>query len=154
MQTEKRPLYVTFATVGRWILPDLARDIVLACCLHDNGTKLFMHGAVVMPDHVHLIFTALDDEQRRTFSQAEIMNGIKGASAHKINRALDRNGQVWGEESFDRILRSDESLEEKVRYLCGNPVRNGLVENESDYPWIWRWWVAGQTGAGITMTPR
>ena len=91
-----------------------------------------------MPDHVHLVFTPLRDAQGGTFGLAEIMNGIKGASAHGVNKLLQRRGHVWQNESFDHILRSDEGIEAKVDYICQNPVREGLVASESDYPWLWR----------------
>jgi REP element-mobilizing transposase RayT len=77
---------------------------VLEHCLHDNGVRLVVHGVVVMPDHVHMVFTPLADERGNTFGLAEIMNGIKGASAHRINRALKRRGHVWQDGSFDHIL--------------------------------------------------
>jgi REP element-mobilizing transposase RayT len=142
-QVEDRPLFVTFATFKRWELPEEIRSLVLKHCLHDHGVKLHMHGAVVMPDHVHLIFTPLKDEVGNYFGLAEIMNGIKGASAHSINKALNRRGPAWQFESFDHVLRSDEKLVEKVDYICQNPVRQGLVNNEDEYPWLWREWVEG-----------
>ena len=97
-----------------------------------------MHGAIVMPDHVHLVFTPLRDCQGNTFGMDEIMNGMKGASAHSTNRTLHRVGHVWQDESFDHILRCDESIEAKVDYICQNPVRKGPVTIESEYPWTWR----------------
>ncbi|MCX5891115.1 MAG: hypothetical protein NTY36_16960 [Deltaproteobacteria bacterium] len=54
-----------------------------------------------------------------------------------------RSLPVWLYESFDRILRTDESLHQKVEYICQNPVRKGLVTCEDDYPWLWREWVEG-----------
>jgi diketogulonate reductase-like aldo/keto reductase len=39
----------------------------------------------------------------------EIMDAIKGASAHKINRQLGRTGKLWQTESYDRVLRSSEN---------------------------------------------
>ncbi len=102
-----------------------------------------MHGVVVMPDHVHMIFSPQNDDNGHLFGLAEIMSGIKGASAHSINKALNRQGRVWQDESFDHILRSDESTDNKVRYICENPVRKGLVEEVEDYPWLWREWVEG-----------
>jgi putative transposase len=45
---------------------------------------------------------------------------------------------VWQDEFFDHVLRCNESLAEKVDYLCQNPVRAGLVKAEADYPWLWR----------------
>jgi hypothetical protein len=44
---------------------------------------------------------------------------------------------VWEEESFDHVLRSDESLEDKREYIRQNPVRAGLVKTLEDYRWLW-----------------
>ena len=71
-------------------------------------------------------------------SLAEIMDAIKGASAHKINKALGRRGSVWQAESFDHVLRSSENVDAKVAYLLENPVRQGLANVWADYPWLWK----------------
>jgi len=104
LQAEGKTFFVTFSTHRRWQLPESVRGLVLEHCLHDNGVRLVVHGVVVMPDHVHMVFTPLADERGNTFGLAEIMNGIKGASAHRINRALKRRGHVWQDGSFDHIL--------------------------------------------------
>jgi REP element-mobilizing transposase RayT len=143
LQADDKTQFVTFATFKRWRLPESVRGLVLNHCLHDHGKKIQMHGAVVMPDHVHLIFTQLRDLSGNIFGLAEIMNGIKGASSHSVNKALKRRGPVWLYESFDRILRTDENLHQKVEYICQNPLRKGLVTCEDDYPWLWREWVEG-----------
>ena len=143
LQVEDKPLFVTFATHKRWVLPESIRQVVLRHCLHDHEVKLQVHGIVVMPDHVHLIFTSLKDDKGNPFGLAEIMSGIKGASAHRINKALNRRGRVWQDESFDHVLRSEESIHSKVQYICENPIRKGLVSNIEDYPWLWREWVEG-----------
>jgi len=143
LQVEGKPLFVTFATFKRWVLPESTRQVVLRHCLHDHGVKLQVHGIVVMPDHVHIIFTPLKDDEGNPFGLAEIMSGIKGASAHSVNKALNRRGKVWQDESFDHVLRSDESTHSKVLYICENPVRKGLVATEDEYPWLWREWVEG-----------
>ncbi len=112
---------------------------MLECCLHDNGDKFDLRVAVVMPDHVHMIFTPLVDEKAgEIYSLAEIMDGVKGSSAHKINKVLRRKGRLWQPESFDHVLRSSESLDAKIAYLLDNPVRRGLVDEWKDYPWLWK----------------
>lgn len=91
-----------------------------------------------MPDHVHLIFTPLiNGRKQEYYSLAEIMGAIKGASAQLINCALGRTGRVWQAESFDRVLRSSESLDAKIAYILDNPARKGLVGSFADYPWMW-----------------
>ncbi len=91
------------------------------------------YGVVVMPDHVHLALVPLSRPQG-TIPIAEIMQAIKGASAHRINKVLSRPGKVWQEESFDRALRKEEQFEAKLYYMLENPVRAGLVSNPLDYP--------------------
>jgi REP element-mobilizing transposase RayT len=83
LQVDEAQHFVTFCTDRRWILPAPVRSIVLACCLHDNEKKFDLKVAVVMPDHVHLIFTPLiDHEAMEVFSLPKIMDAVKGASAH------------------------------------------------------------------------
>jgi len=138
LQRDNKPHFLTFCTDQRWTLPGPARDLALACCLHDNEQKIRVHAVVVMPDHVHMIFTPLINEQAgEVYSLAEIMDAIKGASAHKINRQLGHAGKVWQTESFDRVLRSSEKLDEKIRYVLDNPVRKSLVSTWAEYRWIW-----------------
>jgi REP element-mobilizing transposase RayT len=139
LQVDDKPHFITFCTDHRWILPQQVRPLVLDSCLHDNGKNYDLKAAVVMPDHVHIIFTPLVDAQAmEVTSLAKIMDAIKGASAHRINKALNRNGKVWQTESFDHVLRSSENLDAKIAYLLDNPVRRGLVQNWQSYPWLWK----------------
>jgi putative transposase len=139
LQRDNKPHFVTFCTHLRWVLPDAARDLALESCLHDNDIKIDISVVVVMPDHVHLIFTPLVNEAAgEVFSLAEIMDAIKSAPAHTINRQLGRTGKVWQTESFDRVLRMSEKLDEKVKYILDNPSRKGLVLVGEQYRWLWQ----------------
>jgi len=129
--------FVTFDTHLKWQLPPQARDLALRHCLHDNGSKMRLLIAVIMPDHVHMIFMPLENEAGETFTIEEIVGAIKGASAHSINKTLKRSGLVWQDESFDHVIRHAESLEQKIQYVRDNPVRKGLVSKPEDYPWLW-----------------
>lgn len=136
-QPDGKIFFITFCTYQRWTLPEGARQIVLDVCRRGDGTLFELLAAVIMPDHAHL---ALVPRMKgsRTASIAEIMQAIKGASAHRINRELGRRGSVWQEESFDRALRDEEQIGQKIDYMLENPVRAGLVMNPVEYPWIWR----------------
>jgi putative transposase len=67
----------------------------------------------------------------------EIMKAIKSASAHIINQRGNCHGTIWQEESFDRVLRCSEKLDEKIAYILNNPVRSGIVADWRAYKWIW-----------------
>ncbi len=96
-----------------------------------------LFAAVVMPDHVHLLLRALRDKRGWPIPLVEIMQSLKSATAHRINKLLSRSGPVWQEESLDHVLRSDESLDEKREYIRQNPVKAGLVRKPEDYRWLW-----------------
>ena len=91
-----------------------------------------------MPDHLHLIYSPLRREDGWSYPLPEIMKAVKGRSGHFMNLALKRSGPVWQEEFFDHVLRSNDSLVDRVEYVCQNPVRAGIVRTESEYPWIFR----------------
>ena len=136
-QPDFKIIFITFCTYLRWTLPPGARTIVVNTCVAGDGLKFDLYGLVVMPDHVHLALVPARSPWGPV-PIAEIMQAIKGASAHQINKLQNRRGKVWQEESFDRALRKEEQLTEKLYYMLEHPVRAGLVSNPLNYPWIWR----------------
>ena len=95
LQRDYKPHFLTFCTHRRWTLPDWARSITLSCCLHENQRKIDLHVVVAMPDHVHLIFTPLINEQEWEVSAlAQITKSIKGAASHMINHHLGQQGRI------------------------------------------------------------
>jgi REP element-mobilizing transposase RayT len=151
LQKADADIFVTFCTPARRVLPAAARNIVLGHCLREAGieqfagesartthsTRVRLYAAVVMPDHVHLLLSPRRDRDGWPFPLVDILQCVKSATAHRINRLLHVSGPVWEEESFDHVLRSSESLKEKCEYIRQNPVRRGLVQKAEDYPWLW-----------------
>ena len=127
-QHDFRSYFVTFVTRNRMVLPAHARDVVFRHVV--ECAQYFLHVAVVMPDHVHLVATPHD-------ALGYILGRIKGASARETNLVMGRTGKLWQDESFDNEVRRDESLAEKCEYVRQNPVRKGLVDRPEDYPWLW-----------------
>ena len=147
-----KPHFLTFCTDLRWTLPDWARTVVMDTCMRANQWTIDLRAVVVMPDHVHIIFTPLIDmESSEVFSLASITKAIRGTSAHLINRQLGMSGQVWQEESFDRVLRVSEKLDENIAYILDNPVRSGLVSSSQRYRWLW---VAAATEPSVARLGR
>ncbi len=136
-QKAGRAIFVTFCKANRIAFSPEGRDAILQHCLHDNRKRYELHAAVVMPDHVHLLLTPLRDERGWPHSLPTILKQLKGASARSVNKLSGSSGPVWQEESFDHILRSQESFEKKLEYLRQNPVRRGLVRRPEDYKWLW-----------------
>ncbi len=142
-QKPGQAIFVTLCKLGREPFPPAARNSAIRHCVYDHGRRFKLHAAVVMPEHVHLLLTPLEDPQGWPYALPAILKLIKGVSARDVNRLLGWSGPVWQEESFDHVLRSVESLAEKLEYIRQNPVRRGLVQKPEDYPWPPLTWTLG-----------
>ena len=130
-------MFVTFRKLLKGDFTNRARTAILKHCLHDDGKRYKLYAAVIMPDHVHLLLTPLSDQTGWPFSLATILKSLKGASARSANKLMGTEGPVWQEESFDHVLRSDESMTQKLEYIRQNPVRKGLASTPENYPQLW-----------------
>src|SRR5215217_3001247 len=118
-QTAFRTYFVTFVTRDRAVLPNAARDIVLRHVV--ECALCYLHVAVVMPDHVHLIAAPHWQRDGLAVPLCGMLRRIKGASAREVNLTLGRTGSLWQSESFDHEIRRDESLVQKIEYVRQNP---------------------------------
>ncbi len=137
LQKHGKPVFVTFRKLTREPFTNEACELIFKHCLHDHNAKYLLHAAVVMPDHVHLLLRPLVDASGWPFSLPSILKSLKGSSARTVNRFMGTEGPVWQDESFDHVLRNDESMREKMEYIWQNPVRKRLVTKPEDYEWLW-----------------
>jgi len=107
------------------------RKIILQHIIQNNGNYYKLIATIVMTDHVHILLTP-----QEKYSLSRIMKGIKGVSARKINRFRQQRSSIWQAESYDRIIRDNDELIEKLQYMLNNPVKNGLTKN----PWTYTGW--------------
>src|SRR5690348_12801799 len=97
-QNAGKTYLITFVTLNRWILPHAARDVALREIAAIHNKMSWVHVAVVMPDHVHIVTQPLWDETGVTYPLPEILKIIKGRSARFINLEIGRRGSVWLQE--------------------------------------------------------
>ncbi|HOJ16468.1 MAG TPA: phospholipase D-like domain-containing protein [Caldisericia bacterium] len=116
---------------GSCILTNPAiRKEVIESILKFDGERLKVHSAVIMPNHVHLLL-----EPFTGYSLSEILKGIKGASAQKVNKFLEtKANKIWMEESYDHIVRNEKEYFYFIRYIVNNPIRANLP---SDKYWLY-----------------
>jgi RecG-like helicase/REP element-mobilizing transposase RayT len=132
---------ITFATRQRAPLSAASRDLILKAILHQR-IHFELYAACVMPDHVHLLIEPAIKNQDREgapvfFSLTEILHSLKSFTADEINRLERTKGAVWEKESFDRLIRSEQDLQEQFCYIVRNPWDRGLVNAGEEYPWVW-----------------
>jgi len=140
---EPVPYLVTWRLrAGQPVLEDEEREVVAAALRHFDGQRYELLAWVVMDDHVHVILVLAEG---RLLS--EVLHTWKSFTAHRLSRLGGRPVPVWQDESFDRVIRSDRELEEKVAYIENNPRRRWpeLVA----YRWVGhRWQTTTEGGSG------
>ncbi|HHI02675.1 MAG: hypothetical protein DRP51_09480 [Candidatus Zixiibacteriota bacterium] len=107
------------------------RKLILRHIIRGNNNYYTLIATVVMPDHVHILLVP-----QTNFSLSRIMKGIKGVTAKKINQCRNQKGSIWQAESYDRIIRDNDELIEKLQYMLNNPLKKGITKN----PWTYSGW--------------
>ena len=89
-----------------------------------DGARYCFHAWVVMPNHVHLLFSL--NAGRRLEDEIKLW---KGVSARRINRLLSRSGMLWMPDYFDRLIRDERHFWNCARYIRRNPLKAGLLDS-------------------------
>lgn len=80
---------------------------------------------VIMPNHVHTVFTLLEPHRL-----AELLHSWKSFTAKRINRIINGNGVFWQKDYFDRLIRNEDHLVRCVNYIRENGRKAGLSPEE------------------------
>ena len=101
------------------------RRILEGALMHFDGDRHLHHAWVIMPNHVHCLTTLHADRKLE-----KVVKSWKSFSALNINKHLNREGPLWQEDYFDRLIRDAEHFTNCVRYIRRNPQKAGLKEDE------------------------
>lgn len=125
-----------------------------SCLLRENGVGLLLDKAlrhfhekrvwtgdyVVMPNHVHALLRPMEG-----FDLEDLVHSIKSFTSHEINKICGREGTVWQEESYDRIVRNQNELSTFQDYIQANPAKANLrqgsyrISERMKYEITYRW---------------
>ena len=114
-------------------------------------------GYVVMPEHVHLLFT----EPERG-NPSLVLAALKQTFAHRLLRELRAKtgahvdtlwstpvalGHVWQRRFYDFVVFTEKKRVEKLCYMHRNPVVRGLVLEPEQWDWSsYRHYALGERG--------
>ncbi len=96
---------------------------------HFAGKRYKLLAYVVMDDHIHAIVSPYAD-----FTLAKLLHSWKSFTAHEIQKLRGSQGKLWQKANFDRIIRSENDLLEKMQYILNNPVKRWTDMEE--YKWV------------------
>ena len=125
-------------------LPLLASADVVESCLHSLQQAAERHGFQVlaycfMPTHLHLLILGSEDSRLLPFVKYLKQTSSFGRRGEAM--------QLWQRSFYDRVLRVQEDLEDVARYIWGNPVRAGIVDDWDKFPF------SGPFGADLKVRP-
>src|SRR6266566_1733701 len=95
---------------------DRIATLVQNSLLRFDGTRYRLFAWVVMPNHVHTLFTRFEGYEIK-----KILHSLKSYTAHESNHILGREGKFWLEDYFDRYSRNEKHFYRTVRYIENNP---------------------------------
>ncbi len=86
-----------------------AREMLAETLMRDQGKRVVHQAWVIMPNHVHLLFTP-------DYPLQKLVQVWKGASARRIGR-----GTIWQTNYRDTLIRDIDHFLNAVRYIRRNP---------------------------------
>ena len=104
--------------------PEHAR-IVGEALAYFEGERVHQIAWVVMPNHVHLLFTP-----RPPWTLEKLLHGWKSFTSHEMNKRIHREGRLWQEDYFDRLIRDSGHFANVARYIRRNPLKARLRGGE------------------------
>jgi REP element-mobilizing transposase RayT len=133
-QVEREYLEHSAYTTERWLdegsgscvlRADEPRRIVADALAHFEGQRHRNHAWVVMPNHVHALFSLMEGCRLE-----DLLHSWKSFTAHEINRLAGHEGTVWERDYFDRLVRNSEHFWKCARYIQRNPLKARLRSEE------------------------
>lgn len=91
--------------------------------------------AVVLPDHMHMLWTLPEGDA--DFSTR--LRLIKAGFTRRLPEGLKATGRkgtrrIWQNRFWEHAIRDERDLETHVDYIHFNPVRHGYVKEIADWP--------------------
>ena len=116
-----------------WLSNENMAQIVADTLLYYDRQRYDLYAFSIMSNHVHLVVRHLEEAYDVEFPVTGFMRSIKSFTGKECNKLLKRNGKFWQAESFDRLIRDEEELENVILYTLNNPVKANLVSDWRDW---------------------
>jgi len=102
------------------------REVLVDCLMRFDGERVKHHAWVIMPNHVHVLFSPLVPMEK-------LIQAWKSHSARMLGK-----GPIWQRDYRDTLIRDIDHYQNCIRYIRRNPLKAKLPEGrftlwENDY---------------------
>ena len=118
--------YATFRY--RRELSDAECDVLFANLRKHDGRRWALVACVVLPESTEVIFEMTEEGEL-----SDILEKAKTRAGKAIIKASGERFPPFYQESYDRIIRDDVELEERLEAIIASPVTAELVNDPEDY---------------------
>ena len=102
-----------------------------------------IEGWVLLPDHLHTIWTLPPGDAGFPLRWQQIKRGVTLRCRERLHRAAwmtesktkHRESTLWQRRYWEHQIRDEADFERHMDYLHYNPVKHGLVKHVSDWPY-------------------
>jgi len=123
---------------------DLARPLLREAILEEQVHRPFdLLAIVLLPDHLHAVWTLPENDSdyssrwsriKESFTRSYLAIGGEEGATTERRKARGERG-IWQRRFWEHTIDGEDDLKRCLDYLHYNPVKHGLVERVSDYPW-------------------
>jgi putative transposase len=114
---------------------DLLRDVIRTVRARHPFS---IDAMVVMPDHLHSVWTLPTDDTDFSTRWALIKSGFSRRipSIEKISASRSMKGErgLWQRRFWEHMIRDDDDFARHIDYIHYNPVKHGMVLRATDWP--------------------
>ena len=114
-------------------------DLLTAAFDHVGRRHPFeMDAFVVLPDHLHCIWTLPDGDTdfstRWLLIKGQFSRGIEKGEWVSQSRLKKGERGIWQRRFWEHLIRDERDFEHHVDYIHWNPVKHGWVDRVADWP--------------------
>jgi putative transposase len=118
-------------------------------CLHEaihavqDKLPVTVVAIVLLPDHIHSVWTLPADDARYSLRWKQIKEGFTrrfldaGGTEQQVSRSRSQHSErgVWQRRFWEHTVQDEEDLKRCVDYVHWNPKKHGYVSSVCDWPW-------------------
>ncbi len=98
-----------------------------------------INAAVVLPDHLHTIWTLPEDDcdyaKRWMLIKSSFSRALAKTEHINCTRIKKRERGIWQRRFWEHVIRDEPDFLNHIEYIHQNPVKHGYVQNAKDWPY-------------------
>ena len=130
---------VALAQPGSNLLNDHAAHLGECFRMVRQRHPFVMDACVVMPDHLHCIWTLPEHDADYSLRWSLIKSAFSRKLAHTESRrsAQKSRGErgIWQRRFWEHVIRDEQDFRNHVDYIHINPVKHGYAERAIEWPY-------------------